>query len=154
MNFRRKKKPKIPDQKQVFDYACWLLARRNYSESELLDKFHTRFIPDEKIFSAALEKLQKLGLQSDELFTESFIHSHPGWGRRRLTLELKRRGIEESMMELFLLNEADELSRCREALQKKLKGSELPAEFRERQKLMAFLARRGFGLDTIKNIFS
>lgn len=153
-SMRRAKKPKIPDQKQIFDYACWLLARRSYSQKELLEKFHTRFIPDEKIFAGALEKLEQLGLQSDESFTESFIRGHSGWGNRRLILELKRRGIDEEMIELFLPDEADELVRCREALEKKLKGEGIPEEWKERQKLSAFLARRGFGLDVIKKVLS
>jgi len=148
------RKPKQADAKQVFDYACWLLARRSYSTKELLEKFHTRFIPDEQIFSNALEKLEKLGLQSDEGFTESFIRGHPAWGRRRLVLELKRRGIEEEMIEMFLPNDADELARCREALEKKLRGEEVPKEYKERQKLSAFLARRGFNLDVIREVMS
>jgi regulatory protein len=145
-----KKKPKVADARQVFDYACWLLARRNYSQKELLEKFHTRFIPNEEIFVAALKKLNKLGLQSDEGFTEGFIRGHPDWGNRRLSLELKRRGIEEEMFELFLPKAADELARCQETLKKKLRGEELPSEWKEKQKLAAFLMRRGFDLDVIR----
>lgn len=147
-----RKKSKQADAKQVFDYACWLLARRVYSQAELLEKFNTRFIPDEKIFTAALKKLEKLGLQSDEDFTESFVRGHPGWGSYRLKLELNRRGIGEEMIELFLPQDQAELSRCQEALQKKLKGSKVPEEYAERQKLAAFLARRGFSLEVIKEV--
>ena len=152
MNFSGRKKPKQADAKQVFDYACWLLARRNYSQKELLEKFHTRFIPAEEIFSAALEKLEKFGFQSDEGFTESFIRSHPDWGKRRINLELKRKGIGEDLIEKFSLSEEDELTRCQETLTKKLKGEQLPEEYKEKQKLASFLARRGFDLDVIREI--
>ncbi len=152
MNFSRQKKPKIADARQVFDYACWLLARRNYSQKELLEKFNTRFIPNEEVFIAALEKLQKLRLQSDENFTGAFIRSHPGWGRRRLIIELKRRGIEEEMIEDSLPSEDSEVDRAREALGRKLKGEKVPEDFKERQKLSAFLARRGFDLDVIREL--
>ncbi|MFH1546251.1 MAG: regulatory protein RecX [Patescibacteria group bacterium] len=152
MRFHSRKKPKQADMKQVFNYACFLLARRNYSQKELLEKFHTRFIPDEKIFTAAFEKLEKLGLQSDESFSESFVRGHSGWGRRRLEIELKRRGISEEMIEIFLPDEIDELTRCRDTLAKKLKGEKISEEFKERQKLSAFLARRGFDLDAIREV--
>ena len=150
MVFKKGKKPKQPDLKQVFDYACWLLARRSYSQAELLEKFHKRFIPEEEIFFAALKKLVKLGLQSDENFTESFVSLHDGWGRRRLELELKKKGIAEELIEKFLPDNSAELERCKEALKIKLKNSPVPEDYRARQKILAFLARRGFGLDVIK----
>ncbi len=152
MNFRFQKKPKQADAKQVFNYACFLLARRNYSRKELLEKFHTRFIPDEKIFAAAFEKLKKLGLQSDESFTESFIRGHSNWGRRRLEIELKQRGISEELIEMFLPDDSSELARARGAIEKKLRGEEIPAEYSAKQKLASFLARRGFSLDVIREV--
>lgn len=150
----RRKKPNQPDLKQVFDYACWLLARRNYSQTELLEKFRKRFIPGEEIFSAALKKLKKLGLQSDENYTESFVSLHPGWGNRRLTLELKKRGIVNELIEKFLPDDSAELRRCEEVLKIKLKNSPIPEAYREKQKLVAFLARRGFDLSIIKQILN
>jgi len=152
MNFNSRKKSKQADPKQVFNYACFLLARRNYSRAELLEKFHTRFVPTEEIFTAALEKLKKLGLQSDENFTENFIRSHSAWGRRRLILELNKKGIEENMMKLFLPKEDDELVRCKDVLEKKLRGEKIPSEYSAKQKLAAFLARRGFDLDVIREV--
>ncbi len=147
-----KKKPKQADVRQVFNYACWFLARRNYSQKELLGKFHTRFIPDEKIFKEALRKLEKLGLQSDGGFTESFVREHPNWGKRRLKIELNRRGIGEILIEVFLPDDSNELARCEDTLEKKLKGVKISEEFKERQKLSAFLARRGFSLDVIREV--
>jgi regulatory protein len=149
MNFF-KKKPKVADARQVFDYACWLLARRNYSQAELLKKFHERFIPAEEIFSAALAKLQKLGFQSDELFAESFVRTHSGWGARKISLELRKRGIDANLIEKFLLNEVAELENCREVLAKKLHNGKIPTEYKAKQKLASFLAGRGFDLDIIR----
>ena len=151
MTFCTRKKPRQADQKQVFDYACWLLARRSYSQAELLTKFRTRFIPNEEIFSTVLRKLENLGFQSDEGFTEDFVRSHAGWGSRRLVIELKRRGIDIELINKFLPNDSAELERCRSILKLKLKGGSLPEDYKDRQKLAAFLARRGFDLGMIKD---
>lgn len=111
-----------------------------------------RFIPDEKIFAAVFEKLEKLGLQSDENFAESFVRGHPNWGRRRLEIELKRRGIEEELIETFLPTDISEIENARETLAKKLRGEKVPNEYSAKQKLAAFLARRGFSLDVIREV--
>lgn len=147
-----KKKPKVADERQVFSYACWLLARRNYSQKELLDKFEVKYIPNEEVFAKVFAKLIKFNLQSDEGFAESFVRSHEHWGARRNSLELKRRGIEEEMIEKFLPNEVSETQNARETLAKKLRGEELPKDWKDKQKLAAFLARRGFDLDVIREV--
>jgi SOS response regulatory protein OraA/RecX len=69
-------------------------------------------------------------------------------------VELSRRGIAAELITANLPDEAAETERCREALAGKLKNSNLPEEYKEKQKLAAFLARRGFSLDTIKSTLS
>ncbi|MFH0834348.1 MAG: regulatory protein RecX [Patescibacteria group bacterium] len=152
MNFRRAQKPKVPDERQVFQYACWLLARRNYSRAELLEKFATKYLPDEKIFAQVFDKLEKLKLQSDENFTESFVRAHENWGAHRIAIELKKRGIDEELIALNLPNENSEIENAREVLARKLRGEKLPTEYSEKQKLAAFLARRGFSIDVIRKV--
>lgn len=148
----RGRRPKIADERQVFQYACWLLARRNYSRAELLEKFEKKYLPNETVFKKVFTKLTKFKLQSDENFAEGFVRSHADWGARRISLELKKRGIADELIELNLPTEIDELTRCRDTLEKKLKGTKIPEEFKEQQKLSAFLARRGFGLDVIREV--
>ena len=150
--FKKKRQPREADSKQVFDYACWLLARRSYSTAELLKKFRTTFIPNEEIFEATLQKLKKLKFQSDESFAQSFVEMHPDWGKRRLELELAKKGITKELIADAIPAEEDEIARCREALLTKLRGKEIPSEWKEKQKLLAFLARRGFDLDVIKEV--
>jgi len=148
--FKKKRQPREADSKQVFDYACWLLARRSYSTAELLKKFSTTFIPNEEIFEATLQKLKKLNFQSDESFAQDFVNLHTDWGKRRLELELAKKGITKELIAEAIPNEVDETSRCREALRVKLHGKPIPSEWKEKQKLLAFLARRGFDLDVIQ----
>ncbi|MDD3066507.1 MAG: regulatory protein RecX [Candidatus Gracilibacteria bacterium] len=150
--FKKKRQPREADSKQVFDYACWLLARRAYSTAELLKKFRTTFIPNEEIFEATLQKLKKLKFQSDESFAQGFVEMHRDWGKRRLELELAKKGITKELIADAIPSEEDEVARCREALLTKLRGKEIPSEWKEKQKLLAFLARRGFDLDVIQKI--
>ncbi|MCF7845891.1 MAG: recombination regulator RecX [Candidatus Peribacteraceae bacterium] len=160
MRFKYKKKPKQADERQVFQYACWLLARRNYSRAELLEKFEKKYIPDAAVFAKVFAKLTKLNLQSDESFTEGFVRAHTHWGARRISIELKRRGIDEELIEINLPTEISEIENAREVLARKLHtstssvqaGEKIPSEYSEKQKLAAFLARRGFSIDVIREV--
>lgn len=137
-------------------YAGWLLARRGYTAAELRDKFRAKFQtveggPEaESVFDAVLAKLQNLGLQSDAAAADSLVRSKASWGRQRLKLELTRRGVEPELIESSLPDSAEEFARAAETLSRKLKGEPVPADFAARQKLAAFLARRGFSLDAIR----
>jgi len=152
VNFRRAQKPKEADERQVFQYACWLLARRNYSRAELLEKFERKYLPNETVFKKVFAKLTKFKLQSDEDFTESFVRSHADWGARRISLELKKRGIADELIEVFLPTEVSEIENARETLARKLRGEKIPDEYVAKQKLAAFLARRGFSIDVIREV--
>ena len=149
---RHSRKPKIPDERQVFQYACWLLARRNYSRAELSEKFEKKYILDEEIFKKVFAKLKKFGLQSDENFAESFARTHAHWGAQRIALELKRRGIDEELIATNLPTEISEIENAREVLLRKLRGENIPEDYSAKQKLAAFLARRGFSFDTIREV--
>ena len=135
---------------KVQNYACWLLARRDYSAKELLEKFKFKFKLEEKIFKEVLEKLQGLGLQSDARFVENFILSHFHWGRQRLIFELQKKGIIAELIQQNLPTRSAEIQRCKEVLQIKLRCKSMPNEYIAKQKLFAFLARRGFELEIIK----
>lgn len=150
----RKQQPRIPDKRSVTSYAVWLLARRSYAQGELLKKFRTRFQANEPLFAEVLASLAKLGLQSDQSAAENFVTLHPGWGERRIRMELSRRGISNDIMTETLTGHDDEVIRATAALTQRLHGKPLPTDYAERQKLMAFLGRRGFSLDTIKQVLT
>jgi regulatory protein len=144
--------PRPGDKRSVTSYAVWLLARRSYTANELLKKFRTRFRPAEPLFVEVLDQLKKLGLQSDQGFAENFTALHPGWGQHRIRLELAKKGVSKELITETLANDDTESARAREALAGRLRGKPAPTDFRERQKLLAFLGRRGFSLDVIKQI--
>jgi regulatory protein len=147
---RFKPRQRQPDFQQVFEYAVWLLARRAYTATELRERFERRFLPESELFASVLGKLQNLGLQSDTLAAESYVRQHSAWGRQRLRLELTRRGVAPELIGALLASDESEEARLAAALAAKLKGSELPTDYKERQKIMQYLARRGFAFDLIK----
>jgi len=149
MNFRRFAKSIPTESERVLQYAVFLLSRRGYSRAELLEKMRGKFKDGEEIFEQVLTRLTELGLQSDEQFAADFVRSKPGWGAVRLSLELKKKGIADELIAKNLPEDSDEKERCRETLAAKLRGDDLPIDFKELQKLRAFLARRGFSLDLI-----
>jgi len=82
--------------------ACDFLARREHSRKELKYKL-ARGCEDEVLIEELLDKLSSEGLQSDERFTESFVHHsiNKGHGLMKINQELRQRGVDQSMIERF-----------------------------------------------------
>jgi SOS response regulatory protein OraA/RecX len=87
-------------------------------------------------------------MQSDERAGDICRASRAGV--TRLRLELIRRGLPGFDRHTFCGRNGR--ARAREVLELKLRGKERPREWKERQKLAAFLARRGFSLDVVRRV--
>ena len=76
------------------------------------------------------------------------------FGKRRLALELRQKGIEREIIERELGKLGDEkLSGLAEGLaEKKVKTLKNFPYFEAREKLIAFLSRRGFSWEIIKEV--
>src|SRR5690606_36486940 len=91
------------ERQEVLQRACDFLARREHSRKELKYKL-ARSCEDESLIDELLAKLSEEGLQSDERFTESFIHHrvNKGHGPIKIEQELYQRGIEKEVINTFL----------------------------------------------------
>jgi regulatory protein len=99
-----------------------------------------------------LQDLQNHDLQSDERFTESFVHSRlrKGYGPVRIRQELSERGIGESVAEDALTRPADFWIEIAEQARRKRFGELPEAGDTDRWNTQArFLSRRGFPSDLI-----
>ncbi len=135
--------------------AMDLLARREHSRRELINKLKIRGFEGEEV-EAYLDRLAENGLQSDQRFAESYVRmrSGSGYGQRRITQELQQRGIAESKIsQIYEELELDWHQIALEIWQKKY--NQLPGnDLKLKAKQSRFLQYRGFDFDIINWIFS
>lgn len=134
-----------------------LLKARSYTEKQLRDKlFQGGYGSD--IIDEAIEYVKSYGYIDDEKYAEDFIFYHrQRKGRKRIELELYQKGIDrKTIREIWeRMSEegegAEELFVARELLRKKNFDSD-KATNKEKQKMSAFLYRKGFDMDIIRSV--
>ncbi|MDZ7925049.1 MAG: regulatory protein RecX [Marinagarivorans sp.] len=141
-----------------------LLARREHSADELRKKLTThsqKKMVDQDVTEHVLSvvvKLQDLGYQSDERFTQAYCRSRlrKGYGRARIVMELSHKGIAKPMIEMAL-SEVSQMELAPEDVilrswQKKFRViANTPKDYAKQYR---FLQYRGFSGDQIAALFS
>lgn len=120
-----------------------MLGRRDYSAFELTDKLSIYGYRQETI-DIALRRVQELHFQNDDRFTRYFIEERKrrGWGRRKIEVELKRKGIDVGSIPGYpesYFSEDDDTARAQALISRK----SIP-ENRAFEKLVRFLMNKGF----------
>ncbi len=85
----------------LYEYALRALARRSHTVAELEAKIRRRCAEEEDV-DAVVEKLRRHGYLDDARVAESHTAIRRDFnvlGRKRVLVELKRRGVEEGMAE-------------------------------------------------------
>ncbi|APE31297.1 recombinase RecX [Halomonas aestuarii] len=137
------------------DDAIRLLARREYSRHELVERLVAKGHEDEAI-TDCIDALAEQGLQSDTRFAESFLRSRilRGQGPLKIRLDLERRGLDRELIrhafdEAAQRGEGDWFALARDALARRFSGpGDTP---RERARRERFLAGRGFDFDQVRH---
>lgn len=138
---------------KAYERAVSLLARREHGAKELSVKL------EQKGFSRtesqdALAQCQRLDLQSDERFVESFVRVRigQGYGPLKILQELKIKGVDSDLIHQQLsLEEEHWFTHALAVWQKKCKGVQ-DLSFSELQKQQRFLLYRGFSSDIIARV--
>lgn len=149
---RRNPDDKPPD--AVRRAAINLLARREHSFHELLDKLSARF-PDfsrDDIVRPALERLRDENLQSDARFASAWVNyrSGRGFGPLKIAAELHPRKLDRELLNSALYLEGpDWEEKCAEALRRKFKVRDDPTR-EDRARWQRFLMQRGFDHEQIR----
>lgn len=130
--------------KRALNYALRLLSAREYSRYELITKLLQKYPQD--LAHQALAYCDEYGYVSDERCAQMLInHMYSAhYGPMRLNLEAAKRKIPTSIIEP-LEAKVDWLKIALELLYKKY--AQIPSDLKERQKILAFLYRRGFSAD-------
>ena len=125
-----------------------LIMRRVRSEKEIIDYgWRKKWEPEET--ARIIEMLKTKGYLDDKKFTQSWIRSRAALkniSRRKLTVELRQKGISNELIEQVLSEseDYDEHKALKELVIKK------QARYSDRNKFIAYLMRQGFRYDEIK----
>ncbi|MFZ1082923.1 MAG: regulatory protein RecX [Candidatus Kryptoniota bacterium] len=137
--------------------AMRLINYRMRTKSELVQRLREKSFPRE-IIDRVIEKLSGLSLIDDQRFAEIFVAGKVAQkpvGRRELERKLREKGIPKDMVSKAISTVGGDEVQIGLALQaaevkiRSLKRFDLK---KRREKLVAFLARRGFDWSVIKSV--
>lgn len=142
---------------KCFNYAVFLLSKRNYFEKVLVEKLKAKEY-DEEAIGLTLEKLYGYGYLNDTRLAEAFVKDKKKFskkGPRFITHELKAKGVEGEVIRQALeeyYQEDEALENCKGLILKKLEYYKRKTKdtYTLKGKLYAFLAQRGYHSDVVK----
>lgn len=148
---------KEENRNKCFNYAVFLLGKRNYFEKALKDKLKEKEY-DEEAIQFAIEKLYHYGYLNEERLTEAFVKDKKRFskkGPRYIASALKAKGVDEGLIKQTLeacYEEEEALENCMSLLRKKIDYYKRKTEdtYTLKSKLYAFLAQRGYSSEVIK----
>ncbi|MBN2464923.1 RecX family transcriptional regulator [candidate division WOR-3 bacterium] len=141
-------------QYQALQYAFLLLSYKARTTSELQQRLARKgFSPD--IVSRTLQRLSELNMTDDAGFARRFAEDRITVGHKgkwRIRGELLKRGVAKEHIEDALATAPDEKAAAREVAEKYLSRNRRLEPDVLKRRLYAFLARRGFSPDTIRQV--
>lgn len=139
----------------VRDRLFRLLGRRDHTRTELYRKLRAKG-EDPNLVDEELDRLEEEGYLDPAAFARQFTHDKlhlRGWGPRKIQGELRKRGVSGTQANeaIRLESEALDLSRiCVDlALKRRRHFSREEEPFRRRQKIAAWLQRKGYTRESI-----
>ena len=129
--------------------ALRLLEKRDYSRKMLIDKLTEKGASDEEAAEVA-DWLCETGVVSDERYAGLIVrhYTRKGYGRRRITEELYRRGVSRELWEDALSQAPEADDAVYQLLANKLRGTDgFPENIRKAQN---YLLRRGYSWEEIR----
>jgi len=141
-------------QTSIRNTAMNLLARREHSASELLQKLKQRDHDADEILRV-IEQLQADNLQSDARFAESFINQRVNSGRGPVKIrhELRQKGVAEDLTESLLEPFAEQWQAHMVEQRIRKFGRDIPADYAQKMKQARFLQNRGFSPESVMRLF-
>jgi regulatory protein len=130
------------------------LARREHSAQELGRKLKARAKETDDV-EAVLQQLQQENLQSDERFTEAYVHHrvNAGVGPLKIRYELRQKGIEDALADACLEPLADEWDDMMHQQRVRKFGDVIPGDYPGQMKQARFLQNRGFSPEAVMRLF-
>ena len=139
--------------KMAFEKASSLLATREHSKKEIIDKLLKKGYQKD-VAAAACFKLEEYHYVDDELFAKHFIEQNKKYSRAMLENKLRQKGIAGDIVDNAFeqFDDLDEIELCEKQMRKYINSKDMTKEG-SKEKLFASLARKGFKFDVIKQVF-
>ncbi len=153
-----------PDPEAAMEIAVRFLGTRPRTRWELERRLR-RAAAEPNVIAATLDRLAAMGYVDDVAFARWWAEQrdrHAPRGRRMVEAELRQHGVPRDVLEELRGGElaepafdgeslpASESERARVALDRHLRGRPLPSDPGARQRIGAFLMRRGFDPETVR----
>lgn len=143
------------ERRQQIEAVCLrLLARREHSQKELLDKLALRgFVRDEAL--PVIQAMAEQNWQNDARYTESYLRQRiaAGYGPVRIRYELQQRGISDADLEQQAEEQGGWQNLLLDVYSRKY-DDEKSLSRNEWLKRSRFLQQRGFSGEMIKRLFT
>lgn len=148
---------------QLINAALRFVSFRARSRKEILD-FLTKKLSRSRtsaplVLDYAMERLTELGYVNDDAFAQWWVGTRTGRkpkGAKAIRIELIQKGVDGSVAEraigLLLKGDKSESVLARGLAVKKAEALGKYPKMAQRQKLSAFLMRRGFSSDTVWSV--
>ncbi len=145
--------------KRAKDKALKYLGYKMRSKNQVIKKLQEYEFPP-NVINKVIRVLEKYNYINDEDFAKAFIKDKlnlKGHGVFKISYDLKMLGVDEEIFKKYLYNEEfiNEEKKAKDLLLKKLGNKNIEdLDYKEKQKIYAYLARRGFSYDSIKKAFN
>lgn len=147
-------------EKQALVTALRLLTATPKSRQKLQEKLEGRGY-SKNVLQNTLDHLEKQGLLNDRAYGQSVVQSYRNYrlaGRKKIIFELKRKGLQPSLIHELLGNYSaeEEREKAHELAKAKFEKLKKLEPVKRRKKLYDFLIRRGFDFnisrDTVEQL--
>ncbi|RKM57028.1 regulatory protein RecX [Butyrivibrio sp. X503] len=141
--------------KRATKRAMELLVKKDYTEKKLKDKL-AEGLYSEDIIDAAIEYVKSYNYLNDERYARDYVsYNIELKSKMRIKQDLMTRGVSKDVIDLVLDEFGEDECRDAETDQiKKLlskKHYDPDMDYKEKQKIIAFLLRKGYSMELIKN---
>jgi len=139
---------------QIKESCLRLLARREHSQKELLNKLLVKGFDKEEVLGV-IEELARQGWQSDLRYAESYARHRigKGYGPVFITYELRKNGVDTDNLEDIVQRTAGSWMELLEQVYTKKYGHDSLLDRNECAKRSRFLMQRGFSGTMIGALF-
>jgi len=129
------------------------ISRRPHTTEEIRMKLHRKQAPA-RVIEMVIERLQVAKLLDDHSFAQAWVENQQSFrprGHKALRVELRKKGIENEIIDAVLEDFDDKEAAYRAAAKATSRYRSLPPEIGERR-LLAYLARRGFSYSLCRKV--
>jgi regulatory protein len=143
----------VDAQEVAYQRAVNFISYRPRAEAELRKNLEKHNTPDE-IIAEVLDRLRRSGLVDDVQFAQTWVENRSTFrprGRRALVAELRKKGVGDEAIDEALCDLDEDNLAYQAALKQSRKYAKLGWQA-FRQKMSAFLARRGFNYEVVKPV--